>query len=332
MGTKRPHTSSHDATTSSSAPKKRKFDPSSSSGGKKPQHKPAPKPNPINPLRSRIRNLKRLLAHDDAHDSRPSARGAHGFAQEVGQDGLHPSRAEAILHSKDELDIAAKHERRDEKRRKRLPMNVRVERERELRGLEERLEEAERKRKRGEMVGRWHMVRFFERRRGERRLRRGRRELRELEEGEESQGPGEEEGGRGVKGRKEKERRKRETEKRVHDAEVDLNYALYWPLERAYVSLWPRKGKGQEQGKGEEDAEEAKGDREMWKLVERCMAEGTLEDLREGRVEGCGVERPEKKVVSGKEAKSNGKTANGKERAKQEVQQDDEESDDGFFE
>lgn len=200
-------------------------------------------------------------------------------------------------------------------------MNVRVERERELRGLEERLEEAERKRKRGEMVGRWHMVRFFERRRGERRLRGRRRELRELE----VEGGGE----GGVEGR---EKRKREAGKRVHDAEVDLNYALYWPLERAYVSLWPRKGKGQEEGKGEEDAEEAKGDREMWKLVERCMAEGTLEDLREGRVEGCGVERPEKKVVSGKEAKSNGKTVNGKGRAKEEVQQDDEESDDGFFE
>lgn len=321
MGTKRPHTSSHDAGTSSSAPKKRKFDPSSSSG-KKPQHKPAPSANPINPLRSRIRNLKRLLAHDDAHDT-PSRSHGSSTAQEVGQDGLHPSRAEAILHSKDELDIAAKHQRRDEKRRKRLPMNVRVERERELRGLEERLEEAERKRKRGEMVGRWHMVRFFERRRGERRLRRGRRELRELEA--EAGGEG------GVEG-KGRERRKREAERRVHDAEVDLNYALYWPLERAYVSLWPRKGKGQEEGKGEEDAEEAKGDREMWKLVARCMAEGTLEDLREGRVEGCGVERPERKVVSGKEAKSNGKTVNGKGRAKEEVQQDDEESDDGFFE
>ncbi|KAF2223846.1 hypothetical protein BDZ85DRAFT_262274 [Elsinoe ampelina] len=121
-----------------------------------------------------------------------------------------------------------------------------------------------------------------------------------------------------------------EARERVRRAEVDLNYALYWPLERAYVSLWPRKGKEGKDGADEEDGgEEAKGDREMWALVERCMAEGTLEDLREGRVEGCGVERPEVNVGKG--------TARKEKRKKDrmvETKQDEEaeESDGGFFE
>ncbi|KAG8630928.1 hypothetical protein KVT40_000068 [Elsinoe batatas] len=332
MGTKRPNTDSHIPHSS------KKHKPNTSHPTSKPSHprgagshKPK-KPNPVAPLKSRIRSLRRLLSHDDALDSprlQPRSLPA------LDDNGLHPSRS-AILHSKDELDIAAKHQRREEGKQKRLPANVRVERERELRGLEEKVVEEERRRKRGEMVGRWHMVRFFERRRGERRLRRARRGVKELEEGMGGGGEGDEGGksrGKGGKeGDKERERKLEEARERVRRAEVDLNYALYWPLERAYVSLWPRKGKegkeGKDGGDEEDGEEEAKGDREMWALVERCMAEGALEDLREGRVEGCGVERPEVNASKGIARKDKGK----KEKAVETKQDEEaEESDDGGF-
>ncbi|KAF4552983.1 putative rRNA-processing protein EFG1 [Elsinoe fawcettii] len=321
MGTKRPR--SDDAPPPSSKKHKPSPAPSSHRAGKPsksfPKHK---KPNPLGPLKSRIRSLRRLLAHDDALDA-PGGRAHRPKPYDLTQEGLHPDR-EAILHSKDELDIAAKHERRDEKRVKRLPAGVRLERERELKGLEGRVEEEERRRKRGEMIGRWHMVRFFERRRGERRVRRLRKEVKRLEEQAAEEAEDGKEGG--GKGDKEVE----ELRQRVHRAEVDLNYALYWPLERAYVSLWPRKGK-----EGEEDSkdEEGRGDREMWALVERCMKEGTLEDLREGRVEGCGVERPEskQKVVDGKDKSGNGKGDRNSRRGEVQAEAEDE-SDDGFFE
>ncbi|PNS16246.1 hypothetical protein CAC42_6353 [Sphaceloma murrayae] len=325
MGTKRPHTPST-ASAHQEHKKRKPNNPSDPSSSRRP-HKPAPKANPVNPLRARIRSLKRLLAHDDAFDDAPRPHPS-APSQDLDADGLHPSRS-AILHGKDELEIAAKRERREEGKRKRLPMNVRLERERELRGLEEKVEEVERKRRRGEMVGRWHMVRFFERRRGERRLRGLKRELEGLEEGD----------GEG----------RRVLMERIRRAEVDLNYALFWPLERAYVSLWPRKKKGEGKegkdggGDGVEDREEARGDRQMWALVERCMAEGTLEDLKEGRVEGCGVERYEKHVKGkdgvnkhgGKDGKrkDGAKMANVKDsRPAKENSPEDEDSDGGFFE
>jgi hypothetical protein len=105
-------------------------------------------------------------------------------------------------------------------------------------------------------------VRFFERQRAERRLRRVRKE----------------EGG----------------EEMVRDAETDLNYARFFPLHVDYVPLWPTR-------KGEKEVREVKlgereGDLEMWELVRKCMEDGTLEDLREGRLMGGrGDENDQKK-------------------------------------
>ena len=73
-----------------------------------------------------------------------------------------------------------------------------------------------------------------------------------------------------------------------HAAQVDLNYALYYPLHEKYTSLYPRAGPGPEtaEEKGEADRPP------LWRLVEKCMVEGTLEALRDGKVGGKGRGRP----------------------------------------
>ena len=168
----------------------------------RPRHKPAPAPNPLNPLKARIRSLRRLLAHDDNVDTRAAKATAH----------MHPDRSAAILHDADELEVADKHSRRDEKRVKRLPAGIRLEHERELKGLEEKVAGLTAKKKRADCITRWHKIRFFERRKAERRMKKLAKEGKD-----------------------------------VHAAEVDLNYALYFPLEKDYVPLWPRKKDAEEE-------------------------------------------------------------------------------------
>jgi hypothetical protein len=114
------------------------------------------------------------------------------------------------------------------------------------------------------MIGRYHKTRFFDRQKAERRLKKARKELRAYE--------GEDDGTREELGR------------RVDDAEVDLNYALYFPYEEHYVSLFPTRKEGGEEVKKAEG--ERHGDPEMWELVKKCMAKSKreLELLREGRL------------------------------------------------
>lgn len=57
--------------------------------------------------------------------------------------------------------------------------------------------------------------------------------------------------------------------KQIHSGEVDLNYALYYPLGEVYVSLYPNKTAPSEDPKPP-----------MWVEVEKCMEDGTLSKLR----------------------------------------------------
>lgn len=59
----------------------------------------------------------------------------------------------------------------------------------------------------------------------------------------------------------------------MHISEVDLNYALYYPLSERYISLFP----------ANESNEEGSAERKkppMWAEVERRTEEGTLDELR----------------------------------------------------
>ena len=76
-----------------------------------------------------------------------------------------------------------------------------------------------------------------------------------------------------------------EVRQKIHKAEVDVNYAIYYPLVKAYSSLYPRGKEGDTEGKLDDGtAYRSKGDPEMWRLVERAMEQGTLNDLRESNV------------------------------------------------
>ncbi|OCK79792.1 hypothetical protein K432DRAFT_299055 [Lepidopterella palustris CBS 459.81] len=162
-----------------------------------------------------------------------------------------------------------------------MPADVRLLRERELQSCEHELAEkkatAEAEARKQKMIAKYHQVRFFDRQKANRALKKIRRELDAAEE-------------RGEKD---------ELLLKLHNAEVDLNYALYYPLSQPYSSLFPRSkneeaklrkldpnSDAEESGakdKRSQDAEPArmtKGNPEMWKTVENAMKHGTLEALR----------------------------------------------------
>lgn len=147
-----------------------------------------------------------------------------------------------------------------------LPADVRVEKERALQTAEHELAATEKAKVRSDLIARYHKPRFFERQKAERRLKQARKALRACE-GDEA----------------ERERLGKE----VDDYEVDLNYALFFPLDEHYVSLYPTR-KGKEDGEVATPEVEGKrqGDKAMWGLVRKCMGEGKnrLEQLREGKL------------------------------------------------
>lgn len=147
--------------------------------------------------------------------------------------------------------------------------------------------------------------------------------------------------------------------RKVHNAQVDVNYAIYYPLMKPYASLYPKskKDKASDSDEAAEDdtddkanreVDGPKGDLDMWKAVEEAMAEGTLDALRNSK-EGLPAavpkkEPPKKKAqpqvqqaVKVKEKKVEEKLAAAKNRRERralgvQAQEEAEESDGGFFE
>ena len=76
----------------------------------------------------------------------------------------------------------------------------------------------------------------------------------------------------------------------VHIAEVDLNYAKYCPLNRKYEAIYPPqkleagKFRQPETGNGGETERALASRPAMWRIVEKCMEDGTLDALREGKM------------------------------------------------
>ena len=80
-------------------------------------------------------------------------------------------------------------------------------------------------------------------------------------------------------------------EDKVHRAQVDLNYTLYCPLGEKYTSLYKRKdAQDNPDATMADDSTISQGSETgaqqpaMWALVEQCMADNTLEALREGKL------------------------------------------------
>ena len=132
------------------------------------------------------------------------------------------------------------------------------------------------------------------------------------------------------------ESEKAEKLRSVHNAEVDLNYTLYYPLLKTYVALYPKQQKedGKEHTAPLNDG--PKGNVEMWKMVEKAMEEQTLDELRESK-EGVKIpgapDRSQAKLVKKDErkAKEGDSKARKSERIDATMQDEAEESDEGFF-
>lgn len=281
MGTKRPASEIHPSRRPQvPSAKKRKTNPH-------PHRKLEPSNHAINPLKARIRSIKRLLEHKEN-----------------------------------------------------LPADVRLNHERELASCTWQLEEAERERKKSEMIGRYHMVRFFDRQKATRKLKQVKKKAKECEGTEEE----------GV------------WKQKVHEGEVDVNYAQYYPLDQVYSALYPTGGKKKkkDQDGGDQDGdvqmeaeaeakeEERKGDPDMWKVVEKCMEKGKLDALRNGTLfktvaapkTDDDIALKEKKSDKKKLDKKNGKAGKSDHKADKNErnnkhaneQAEDEDSDGGFFE
>lgn len=134
-----------------------------------------------------------------------------------------------------------------------LPADVRVENERALAAYQQELASAEAEKIRQKMIKKYHMVRFFERQKATRQLKKLRKRLLETQSTEEVE----------------------QLKEEMHILEVDLNYTQYHPLSETYISLYPPKGSKED---AEDKADKAKPP--MWKEVEKCMEEGTLDRLR----------------------------------------------------
>ncbi|RMY95417.1 hypothetical protein D0862_08757 [Hortaea werneckii] len=159
-----------------------------------------------------------------------------------------------------------------------LPPNIRIEKERALRTAQHELDEEQRAKKRSDMIGRWHKIRFFDRQKATKRLKRAKKELQGLESG--------------------KVEERQEAEKKVQDAQIDVDYAIYYPLDLPYKPLFPTKKNskdgmnetqtGSEEPEDAEDKKEAErqGDAEMWAKVKQCAEDGTLDALRNGKLLG----------------------------------------------
>ncbi|KAL9119576.1 MAG: hypothetical protein Q9187_003873 [Circinaria calcarea] len=152
-----------------------------------------------------------------------------------------------------------------------LPADVRIEKERALAGYKADLEKRAEEKRRKDMIGKYHMVRFFERQKAT-------RALKKLQKQASALSPSSPE--------------RTSLSAAIHDTEVDLNYTIYHPLTEKYQSLYARTDK---KGSGEVDGERRNGDEKeegkpgrkrppLWNIVEISMTEGTLEELRDGRI------------------------------------------------
>ncbi|KAH7135696.1 hypothetical protein B0J11DRAFT_576265 [Dendryphion nanum] len=233
MSQKRKHTESAGAGQDSKGfSKKQRSEPASGGARFNPYRRPKaePKANSTNKIKSRIRDLKRLLEH---------------------------------------VNNVPKHK---------MSATQRVERERELEACEHELAEKATAGQdaafRNKMISKYHQIRFYDRKKADRNLKKLKRELSSSDD----------------------RSNKTELLRRIHNAEVDLNYAIYYPLLKPYSSLYPNTKEEKSKMVDNTDSDDVqnhleetdgpKGDHEIWRAVEEAIKTGTLQDLRDSKAEG----------------------------------------------
>jgi hypothetical protein len=201
-----------------------------------------------------------------------------------------------------------------------LPPKVRIVKERELASAQHELAESQSAEARSKMIARYHKVRFFDRQKATKRLKRAKKAMKEVEDDAE----------------------KREAfALEADECELDVQYAMFYPLDVPYVALYPSvrkvEGKEEEGAKGEV---ERQGDKAMRALLKKCAAEGKLDALRNGKLDKEGnlkaVEKgdgEDEKPKSKKKAEGKEATTGSKRKAETvEPEASGDESDGGFFE
>ncbi|CEJ55802.1 hypothetical protein PMG11_02037 [Penicillium brasilianum] len=185
-----------------------------------------------------------------------------------------------------------------------LPADARIVQERALAGYEQDLVEETARRERSNLIKKYHFVRFLDRKTATKQLNRLQRREKEKDLTTEQ---------------------KSKLSKEIHAARVNLNYTIYYPLTEKYISLYP-KSDSNPSGEAKENNKTVEASRPpMWSVVEKSMEEGTLDDLREGKLnigpDGQQTSAPVRKPVareSEKKAKKDKTHKEPKESAKKE--------------
>ena len=124
-----------------------------------------------------------------------------------------------------------------------LPPNIQIEKERELAALIFDQQKDKLKAESSQMISRYHKVRFFERKKAERKVKQLTSQWEKLSTAQiSSDGDGIEGDPSGEETRlsaeKAKQLRIQEINQQIRDAQVDLNYAIYSPLSEKYISIF----------------------------------------------------------------------------------------------
>ncbi|KAJ6110648.1 rRNA-processing protein efg1 [Penicillium sp. IBT 16267x] len=154
-----------------------------------------------------------------------------------------------------------------------LPADARIVQERALAGYEQDLADETARRDRSHLIKKYHFVRFLDRKTASKNL----NKLLRREKDQELDS-----------------KQKARLQQKIHEARVSLNYTIYYPLTEKYISLYPKSQEkssteaGAESG-SEVDAKDQKNqDKEarppLWAVVEKCMADNTIDRLREGKL------------------------------------------------
>ncbi|KAM0720545.1 hypothetical protein Q7P37_004681 [Cladosporium fusiforme] len=202
-----------------------------------------------------------------------------------------------------------------EEGKKPLPPKIRISKERELATAQQELAESQTAEKRSKIIARYHKVRFFDRQKATKRLKRAKKAMKEVEDDGE---------------------KREELAKEADECELDVQYAMYYPLDVAYVALYPSVRKAEGETEVETAEVKRQGDAAMRELLKKCASEGKLDALRNGKLDKEGnykVVRDAEETVKPKKKTEAKEEKSGKRKAEEmEPEESGDESDGGFFE
>ncbi|KAA8647280.1 hypothetical protein EYZ11_011137 [Aspergillus tanneri] len=176
-----------------------------------------------------------------------------------------------------------------------LPADARIVQERALTGYEKDLEEEMNRRDRSKMIKKYHFVRFLDRKTATKDVNRLLRHEKEISESADLDATL-------------KKSKLSSLAQKIHTARVNLNYTIYYPLTEKYVALYADVKKGKEKGSNlparkdnqnnDDDSDNnssfkalhttAADKPALWHVVEKCMEDGTLDLLRDGKLTANG--------------------------------------------